>query len=71
MWTWASGGGHKEAHLRPPGFGHLVEHLVKILTFCVTILTFGQNTNICSTLKKFAPPTKIPVDAHECGMELY
>ena len=49
----------------PPGFGHLVKHLVKILTFCVTILTFGQNTNIFSTLKKFAPPTKIPVDAHD------
>ena len=32
----------------PPGFGHWFENLVKILTFCVTILTFGQNTNICS-----------------------
>ena len=41
----------------PPGFGHLVEHLV-------TILTSGQNTNICPHLKTFAPPTKTPADAH-------
>ena len=46
-----------------PGFGHLVKHLVKILTICVIILTLGQNTNICSP-KKFAPPTKTSVDAH-------
>ena len=39
----------------PPGFGHWVENLVKILTFCVTILTFGQNTNISSPLKNLLP----------------
>ena len=39
------------------GFGHLVKHLAKVLTFCVKILTFAP-------LKKFAPPTKIHVDAH-------
>ena len=40
----------------PPGFGHLVKYLVKILSFSVKkILIFGQNTNICSLLKKFAP----------------
>ena len=38
-------------------------HLVKILTFCVTILTFGQHYNICSPLKK------IPVDTH--GLEKF
>ena len=37
-----------QEQMLPPGFGHLVKHLVKILTFCVTILTFCQNTNICS-----------------------
>ena len=47
-----------------PGFGYLVEHLVKILSFCVKILTFGQKTNICSPLTKFAPPTKTPMDDH-------
>ena len=40
--------GSKGEHLLPSEFGHLVKHLVKILTFCVIILTFGQNTNICS-----------------------
>ena len=54
--TWASGGGRKGAHLRPPGFGHSVKYLVKIQSFCVKILKFGQNTNICAPLKKFAPP---------------
>ena len=39
----------------PPGFSHWVENLVKILTFCVTILTFGQNTNICSLLRIGSP----------------
>ena len=48
-WASASGG---EANA-PPGFGHSVEHLFKILTFCVSILTFGRNSNICSP-KKFA-----------------
>ena len=44
--------------MSPLGFGQiLVEHLVKILIFCIAILTFGQNTNIFS-------PTKTSVDAH-------
>ena len=42
----------------PPGFSHLVKHLVKILTFCVKILTFASP-------KKFTPPTKNLVDAHD------
>ena len=42
----------------PSGFGHLVEQLAKILTFCVLILTFGQNTNICSP-KTVAPHKNI------------
>ena len=46
-------GKRKGAHLHPPGFGHLVKYLVKILSFCVKILKFGQNTNICSPLQKF------------------
>ena len=40
--------GSKGENLLPPGFGHFVKHLVKILTFCVKILIFGQNTNIYS-----------------------
>ena len=63
--TWASRGGSKGEQMLPLGFGHLVKHLVKILTFFVIILTFGQNTSICSPLKKFASPTKIPADAHD------
>ena len=50
--------GHKGAHLRPSGFGHLVKYLVKILSFCVKILKFGQNTNICSPYKNLLPPQK-------------
>ena len=38
-----------------PEFGHLVKYLVKILSFCVKILKFGQNTNICSPLKISSP----------------
>ena len=51
--TWAHGRpeGGKEGAFAPHIFGHLVKHLVKVLTFCVKIPTFGQNT--------FAPPTKI------------
>ena len=37
---WASGGGARGVNA-PPRF---CKHLVKILTFCVTILTFCQNT---------------------------
>ena len=54
--------GEQEGAFAPPGFGHLVKHLVKILTFCVIVLTFGENTNICSPLQKFAPPYK-----NSCG----
>ena len=61
----AQGGANQGGAFAPPGFGHLVKYLVKILSFCVKILKFGQNTNICSPLKKFAPPTKIPADAHD------
>ena len=46
----------------PPGFGHLVKYLVKMLSLCVKILKFGQNTNICAPLKKFASPYK-----NSCG----
>ena len=42
-------------HGRPEGeqmlpwvWSFFVEHLVHLLTFCVTILTFCQNTTICS-----------------------
>ena len=43
---WASGGGSKGEQMLPLD---LVKHLVKILTFCfIILLTFGQNTNICS-----------------------
>ena len=59
----ASGGGARGT-FAPPGFGHLVKHLINILTFCVIILTFGQNTNISSP-KKICSPTKIPVYARE------
>ena len=48
--------------LHPPGFGHLVKYLVKILSLCVKMLKFGQNTNICAPLKKFASPYK-----NSCG----
>ena len=33
-----------------PGFGHLLEHLIKILKFGVRIIIFGQNANICFPL---------------------
>ena len=46
----------RTSHGRPEG--------EQYYNFCVTILTFGQNTNICSLFEKFAPPTKTPVDAH-------
>ena len=55
--------------VRPLGFGHSVKYLVKILSFCVKILKFGQNTNICAP-KKFAPLTKIPADAHASKIAL-
>ena len=42
----------------PPGFGHLVKYLVKILSFCAKILKFGQNTNICYPKKNVFPYKK-------------
>ena len=43
-------------------FGRTLGQNTNIL--CHNILTFGQNTNICSPWKNLLPPTKIPVDAH-------
>ena len=52
--------GEQGEQMLPPGFGHLVEHLVRMLTFCVTILACGLNTSICSPLKKICSPYKNP-----------
>ena len=51
--------GSKGEQMLPSGFGHMVKHMVKILKFCVIILTFGQKTNICSPRKNLLPLQKL------------
>ena len=54
--------GAKGGAFASPGFGHLLEDLIKILKFGVRIIIFGQNALLPP--EKLAHPTKIRVDGY-------